>query len=944
MSALLVGAALAGSLMWPWPFGDKDKTSGPPQEQTLGSLEGQEIDLPPDPPLPDAEARARESYRAFLELSQSDPELAAEATRRLADLELEAGENKALDSGADQLQAQAYRQAVVLYQQLLARHPDYPNNDQVLYQLARAQENGGDPLAALATLDRVVRQYPNTPLIDEVQFRRGEILFSHQRYPDAERAYTAVIAMGGKSAFYQQSLYKQGWARYKQSDYDQALDSFFTLLDLRLGAVPESKIPTHVEGLPRADRELIDDTLRVMSMSFNDLGGADALGQQLARRKDPQFGYLLYSSLGALYLEQKRYNDAADTMMGFVATHPQHSQAPQFTMQAVAALEQGGFRDPALAMREEFVSRFGLEQAWWQGRSQEQNQPVVSYLRDSVKLLAQHHHALAQNPKTENRQAEYVAAAAGYRRYLEYFPKDEQAADMQFLLGETLFESADYAGAVKAYTAAAYDYPRNAKSAEAAYASLLAYEKQEPRLEAEAKAAWNRERLDASLRFAEAFPEAQQAIPARVYAAEGFYAGGNLTQATRAAGGVAGDTKAKPDERRAAWRILAHSAFDRREYAQAEKAYLEVRKLDQQAGRKDAEISERLAASIYKQGEIARADGKPAEAAMAFSRVRATVPDTKIATTADYDAAMSTLEAKQTATAIPMLESFRRQNPESPLNKQVTESLALAYVDAGKPINAAQEFRRIADDTSNTVAVRREALWRSAQLYRENNDPAGASSALLLYTQRYPEDFDKSIEAQQYNIEFAQKRRDRAQVLELSRKLVAADAAGGAKRTDRSRYLAAKASLTLAEEPRDAYRAIELTQPLKSSLQRKQRALESALAAYAKSASYGVGEVNSAATYETAELYHELAKALVRSERPRGLDAAATEEYDLLLDEKQVLPQEDRAIELHEGNVRRAAEGAYDDWIAKSYAQLAELAPGRYARKPKKEAVVDAIR
>ena len=47
-------------------------------------------------------------------------------------------------------------EAIKLYTTLLKAYPDYPRNDQVLYQLARAYETTGQPDQALATLDRIV--------------------------------------------------------------------------------------------------------------------------------------------------------------------------------------------------------------------------------------------------------------------------------------------------------------------------------------------------------------------------------------------------------------------------------------------------------------------------------------------------------------------------------------------------------------------------------------------------------------------------------------------------------------------------------------------------------------------------------------------------------------------------------------------------------------------
>ena len=85
------------------------------------------------------------------------------------------------------------------------------------------------------------------------------------------------------------------------------------------------------------------------------------------------------------------------------------------------------------------------------------------------------------------------------------------------------------------------------------------------------------------------------------------------------------------------------------------------------------------------------------------------------------------------------------------------------------------------------------------------------------------------------------------------------------------------------------------------------------------------------ASYAMADLYRDLGRALLESERPRNLSAEELEQYDLLLEE-QAFPFEEKAIALHERNARRAAAGHWDDGVRSSYAALAELAPGRWAR------------
>jgi tetratricopeptide (TPR) repeat protein len=81
-----------------------------------------------------------------------------------------------------------------------------------------------------------------------------------------------------------------------------------------------------------------------------------------------------------------------------------------------------------------------------------------------------------------------------------------------------------------------------------------------------------------------------------------------------------------------------------------------------------------------------------------------------------------------------------------------------------------------------------------------------------------------------------------------------------------------------------------------------------------------------------ADLYRHLGKSLLDSDRPRGLNADELEQYNVLLEE-QAFPFEEKAIGIHEKNVKRASQGTWDAWVEKSYADLAAIKPGRYARR-----------
>lgn len=914
--------------------------SSPGKEKTIKDLKSAPVtvrkDAGPDGGTAGTAAKAMENYRKFLELQKTDPQLRAEAMRRLGDLNLDAGEVERMEKEVTAVDVQG-AEAIKLYSTLLKAYPDYARNDQVLYQLARAYETTGQPDQALATLDRIVQKYPRSPQMDEVQFRRGELLFSAKRYAEAEKAYALVIQQGRASHFYEQSLYKHGWSLFKQSMTEESLPSFGGVLDAKLLG-PGGK-PLKLEGLRRADRELVEDTLRVMSITFSYGEGSQSLDQYVAKAGQKPYSYLLYSRLGDLYVDKQRFQDAATTYRAYVQRDPYSDHAPNLAMQAIEAYRKGGFSQLVLDGKHEYVQNYNFSSPFWQGRERAQYPTVVQELKTNLKDVATYFHATAQKSK---RIEDYQEAAKWYRDYLKSFPDDPDSAANNYLLAETLFESHQYAEAATEYEKTAYDYPRNDKSATAAYASLVSYQKSEESLSGAAKADWHKRATDAGVRFAQTFPEHPDSAGVLTRAAEEIFAAHDLPRAISISESIlARQPPVDVAKQRIAWTIIAQSHFDQNEFDKAEPAFIKARELAGPDDKLRNDLTERLAATVYKQGEAKQKAGDGAGAVDDFLRVARVAPDSKIRSTAQYDAAAQLINLKQWDRAIGVLEEFRRQYPKSELSADVTRKLAVAYTEANRPGQAAVEFEQIAANPAEDRKVQREALLQSADLYAKANNTPKAIAMLEKFIAANPAPVSDAEEARQRLADYAGKSGDVAKRDFWYREIIKADAQAGAQRTERTHYLAAKAQLALAQPARDTFRDIRLTAPLKKSLVAKRKALEDAMNGYRKAAEYNVAEVTTAATYEMAELYRTLAHDVMNSERPKNLKGQELEEYNSLLEE-QVFPFEEQAIKAHEINTARARDGVYDEWVQKSFKVLAELKPARYG-KTEMTQDVDAI-
>ena len=908
---------------------------------TIESLEKETVEIRPGNVIINSSDLARDNYREFLDLVADDPSLSAEAMRRLGDLELEASEAAQLAENIESLEGTSYDNAVSLYQRLLEAYPSYRRNDTVLYQLARAYEIGGRTDEALGVLEELVVKYPATPIIDEVQFRRGEMLFLRKRYNEAEQAYRAVIDFGEESRFYEQSLYKLGWSQFKLAWHEDSLNPFFELLDRRLGGVELRDGEDRLAALGRAEQELIEDTFRVLSLSFSYMAGAKSIDDYFGKRGQPEYAYVIYMNLGDLYLEKERYVDAAETYEAFVDQDPFHPKAPLLQVEVIEAYKRGGFPSLVLDGKKGFVERYGMDGNFWVRNPREQNNAVAAHLKANLTDLAQYYHAEAQR---DGKRSDYQEAARWYRKYLAYFPGEADTANTNFLLAEILFESQDYAEAKTEYERTAYAYPMHEKSAEAGYAALLAYREHETSLEGEEKTAWHQQYLDSGLRFADTYPEHPESGTVLTTVAEDLFAQNQFDLAIAVGQSViAKQPSVEPQLARTAWIVVAHSQFDLGNYAEAETAYYSLRSLtpvdDAEAS---DEVRERIASSIYKQGEQARDAGDLETAVAHFTRLGQAVPDSNIRATAEYDAAAALITMAAWDRAAGMLEQYRTSYPDSEFADDISQKLAVTYMETGRSTQAAAEFERIAVAEGGSDEVRREALWKAAELYEAGGIVASEKRVLEDIVARYPNPLSESIEARYRLLEIAETEGNSAEVTARLNEIIDVDARAGAQRTDRTRFLAAKASVRLAEPIRKRFEVVQLTQPLAESMKLKRALMEEVIDAYTGAADYGVAEVTTESTFRLAQVYESFADDVMDSERPKDLDADALEQYELLLEE-QVFPIEEKAIDLYKANTDRTSDGIWDKWVERSFNRLAGLLPARYAKLERSEDVVTAL-
>lgn len=827
------------------------------------------------------------------------------------------------------------REAISIYQKLLKKYPGYERNDQVLYQLARAYGIRGRQNQAMNTLNRIIKDYPYTPLIDEVQFRRGEVLFVRKQYHASERAYQVVLKTGRQSRFYDQALYKHGWSQFKQSRYEEGLDSFIKLIDSKAAGGRAA-----VENFSTIDRQRFDDTLRVVSFSFSYLGGSDAIDRYFQKNGRRAYEDMLFADLGAHYLAKRRYTDAATTLSAFVARNPLHEQAPVFQVRVIDVYKKGGFPKLVINAKREYARIYALDKNYWKNHDINRSPKVLAFIEQNLVDLASHYHALSQKRRDQNHHKE---AVVWYRKYLQSFPSDSQAPRMNFLLAELLFDNRVYAAAAVEYEKTSYQYAPHEKSSEAGYAAVLAHRALARQSKKSEKAAIHSRAIISSIRFVDTYPRNKRAAGVLNQAAVDTFQRNKFEESRKLAQRVI-DQYPQTDRQvlRSAWTVVAHSSFDLADYAQSEKAYQEaLSRLSKQSGDRIV-LTERLAATIYKQGEAQFNSGQLSAAVENYLRVGQLAPGSKIRMAADYDAGAVLIKMKSWNQATRVFEAYRKRYPKNPHQADVTEKLAVAYENNHQWQLAAVEFDRIRL-TTGKPALRREASYRAAELYERANNNRVAIASYLRFIKAYPQPIDQSVEARNRLALLYKNAKNRRQYETILRQIVQVDKRAGNKRTDRIRYLAAMATLELSETLVRQYKKIRLTLPLKKSMARKKRSMEKSLKVFSAMLDYGVADVTVAATYRIADIYYDLTRAILESDRPRNLNKLELEQYGILLEE-QAYPFEEKSIDLHKKNIELLKRGLYNEWTEKSIRQLGSLLPIQFAKKEVGEVFVATSR
>jgi hypothetical protein len=656
-----------------------------------------------------------------------------------------------------------------------------------------------------------------------------------------------VLQAGAGNPWLDRALYMQGWSRYRQGRWNDALESLFGVLDLKLAAGTP-------QPLPRAEQELVDDSLRVTALALEQLQGAAAIDAHVQGERRRGYAWRVYEQLAALYQRQGRMRDAGDTWQRLAQAAAAVAAAAWARLQVVAVagcrrLHAAGAAGAA-RLRAGPCARQRLGACAGHGRQRRQHR-----LAAAGDLLAQP----PPRPGQRTKQADEVDAALRWYRLAIATRRarpgqrpaplpDGRAADRRRPRRRRAGRLR--AGGLRARRRRA----RTGRRADAAYAALLA---REPAAGPPEAAAPGDQQLAAAQRFASAFDtdaRARRRAGATRPSCSGRWPTGPAARTL--AQQVLQRPDAAADTRRRAHAVLGDVALRSGTPAPPSRpTHRSWRCCRPDDTARAATRGDRLAAAIYRQAEADRAAGRR-------PMPRATSP----AWPAGAEQQRRAGRAVRRRAAAHRAEGLGRrhagaggaaQPPPAAPSWPPTPCRSWRWPT---PRAAARATRRrswnVGPRRCPMPDAARAARWQAAGLYDRAGDSARALAVIWQRVQQDPASPLPQVVQSRWRLaeqaRAASRGRDEQPWL---RSLRQADAAGGSARTEATRTLSARAALRLAEPLLQAYRQVALVEPLKTSLARKQARFDAVQAAYADAAATGSAAGQALATAASADLY-----------------------------------------------------------------------------------------
>jgi TolA-binding protein len=716
----------------------------------------------------------------------------------------------------------------------------------------------------------------------------------------------------------------------------------------------------------------------------------------------PLYEHVLFENLANFLFKKELKADAELTYKAYINLGRDNIWSARYSLALLDIYHRDGKFSSMHQLKSNYIAQYGLQGTFWHKESLSIKDELLPHLLQFSDEHARRVYAYAQEQlQGEIRIDAFAEAATALATYLA-LAKLPEAKDLltkdilsdEYLYAEANFEAKQYAKALLSYENIAYYSSSAAPELDAlkvksAYATTLtirellnstAANKDNDNNTDYQQYIDERNRLDKL--FIQQYPSDERSLQLATHAVQysfdtkDFLTVQTLSDFVLTTQGITQQPTGKPlvnsaknSVRRSAVntssptalkqlqivsQLSAHSLYEQGLYQLAEEAYVLALEYADKKINTWQEMRNLLASTIYFQAETYKAK-QPKIAVAHLLRVGSLVPESTYRVTAEFDAANLLLDNKLWQQAIDVLLQIQKHFPSHEYTTSIPAKLASSYEATEQwELAAAQLLILVANESElpngstasnkKSADLKREAQYTAADYYLKAGNTAKALAEFRTYAHTYPQPFNIAQEVRFKMSEFYHQSNEPNKRYFWFRKILSSHAKqnkiSAPTIQPRAIELASTAAFGLGMAHQQTFKYVKLNAPLQKSLKRKQTAMKQAIKYYQQVLSFQLAQNVPQTTFNLAEMYRQLAVDVLKSQRPKDLEELALEEYEILLEEL-AYPFEEKAIEIHLNNAQRAWQNVYDEWVAKSFATLAEIAPALYNKQERSHDVIN---
>jgi len=333
--------------------------------------------------------------------------------------------------------------------------------DEVLFRLAFLLTSVKKEDQAREFFHRLIKDYPNSKYIPDAYLSFAEYYFDKGEMENALKFYEKVEQFP-KASVYPYAVYKKGWCYVNLGDYKTALETFVGVVRM----TQEGKVNVPKKQLEVLAKEAKKDIVK----AYAHVGGPDK-AWEFFQKTGGDFAPKMMESLAELYWEEGKFTESTRVYKKVIGQNMDSPRICEWQNKIVRnTLSAGNKKDQV-----QEIERLGNvydKVGEMKVAKKDQREECRNSFHDTSKELALIWHKEAQRTKNQDT---YELDKVVYKVFLDHFPSDKDAYEMNFYYGELLWTLSNWKDAAEQYTKVVEMKPQGKYVKEAAYAAVLAW-------------------------------------------------------------------------------------------------------------------------------------------------------------------------------------------------------------------------------------------------------------------------------------------------------------------------------------------------------------------------------------------------------------------------------------------------------------------------------------